>query len=635
MYRLFLSCFIVLVSQVTDIAADELNHRVFPEGWNWTSVNDKAVSANGKWIDDRFRFADAAHKYTTQDDASLTWDFSGSTLIIRLAGQNTSSYPGTGLPSHGKLSIYIDGKLTREIYPGQTGREFIAAKHLDAQTHQCRLVHSVDDGAAGARIEGFLTTRQQVGLYSLTITAELQEYLNDARITVTKDGQLVRRTIGRNWLTGNTAIVLPADNSFDVKIEALGWSSHATKTPVIHAAQEIQGKPVYLYRDPRTVKYRFRYPALNNQTIRRPGQEFTARFLGFDTTIEEVRIRRKNGEATFTRVLPFKEDATKAFYYDRQIEVSLPDDTPPGVYDLEIDIEGGSRTSTCKSPSSVVIVDNFPRNPKFLTFGHLDTSGQFQAEYMQRIAAIANIIGADMVLASNSVNAAYISGALSGLQIPYVVNFGNHQVYGHHRWYGGDLGSVIFGPELLVLNYGLAWHEPVEPMLAILDEHRAKPLKVINAFEPNAPDSVLNDFKIALIHDAHGPGVKVMDMGTTPTRRVGKSNSSSFRLVEFLDGKVVSATYKEHPTAPIPFERDQMSPIRIEMESPTNALVINEYEQTFTDSQITFLVPASSYTPSIGTLKSVSISDDKKLAEIIIKLDLKPNSKTIVQLIKQ
>ena len=130
-----------------------------------------------------------------------------------------------------------------------------------------------------------------------------------------------------------------------------------------------------------------------------------------------------------------------------------------------------------------------------------------------------------MVLASNSVNAAYLSGALSNLQMPYLINFGNHQVYGHHRWYGPDLGGVNFGSNLFVLNYGLPWHEPIAPVIALLKKHRDASIKVINAFEHNAPAKVLDEFRIALIHDAHGPGDKLMEMGRTPTQRAGKSNS--------------------------------------------------------------------------------------------------------------
>lgn len=632
MQRFLLLCLLHISIFYGDLAAAPLSHQVFPDGCKWTSVNDTAVIAEGNWTQDRFRFADADHKYTTDDKASLNWSFSAASVAVRLAGQNTSSYPGTGLPAHGKLSVYLDGRLVKVIYPAQQGREFIVANNLEGESHELTLVHSIEAGAAGVRVEGFLTSDSPLGLFSLSVTAELQEYMNDVRFVISNNGSPIRSTIGRNWLTGNASMILPTGASFDVRIEAMGWSSESIKTPKIEPDELNTSSPIYLRRDPKTVSYRFRYPSLNNQAIRKSGESLTARFLGFDTKIDKVRLRRRNGNAVFTRVLPFREDKEAAFYYDRQIEISLPDDTPPGVYDLEVDIIGGRRTSTCRSPSSVVIVKRYPGNPRFVTFGHLDTSGQFQAEYVRRIARMANIIGADMVLASNSVNAAYLSGALSNLQMPYLINFGNHQVFGHHRWYGPDLGGVVFGPDLFVLNYGLPWHEPIKPVVALLEQHRSKRLKVINAFEHNAPNFLLNDYKIAMIHDAHGPGDKLMKMGSTPTQRVGKGNSVSFRIVEFNEGQVSSATYNHHPTAPIPFERDQQCPLRVERETPFKAIVINEYNQSFPRARITLLVPVNEYSVNNGSIQSISISDDGKLAEVIIAIDLSANSRISMEL---
>ena len=627
--------FIQFILQSGQLLADIPEQRLFPASSEWTSVNDKSITTDGSWKDDRFRFADAAHKYTTEHNASMRWKFIGNSVAVRLAGQNTSSYPGTGLPAHGKLAIYIDGKLTKYIYPAQQGREFIAANNLPPGPHELELRHLANQDSSGVRIEGFLTANQPIGLLTFPITAELQEYLNDVRIIVSREGKTVRSTIGRNWLTGQASISLPVGQSYDLRIEAIGWNSRITKTPLIVAGKSNIIPPVYLYRDSKTVQYRFRYPKLNNQAVRTSGEQFTARFLGFDADIKEVRIQRQIAKATFSRVLPFKEDIQKAFYYDRQIEISLPANTPPGVYDLEIDIVGGSRTGTCRSPSAVVVTNKYPNNPKFLTFGHLDTSGQYQAEYLQRIATMANIIGADMLLASNCVNPAYISGALSNLKMPHVVNFGNHQVYGHHRWYGPDLGSVTYGPNLVVLNYGLPWHESIEPVIAELQKHHTKNIKVINAFEHNAPISLLDNFKVALIHDAHGPGDKLMKMGQTPTQRVGKSNSVSFRLVEFGNGQVVSATYHNHPTAPIPFGREQQSPLRVERSSSSSAMVINEFDQTFENAQITFVVPNAKYTTTAGRVKSIAISDDDTLAEVIVTMNIKSNSKTNINLIRQ
>ena len=61
------------------------------------------------------------------------------------------------------------------------------------------------------------------------------------------------------------------------------------------------------------------------------------------------------------------------------------------------------------------VVAEFPKNPVFVTFGHMDTFGQEPAEYLERIAELSNLIAPDMVLVSNEVNGAYVSGALSRL----------------------------------------------------------------------------------------------------------------------------------------------------------------------------------------------------------------------------
>ena len=124
-------------------------------------------------------------------------------------------------------------------------------------------------------------------------------------------------------------------------------------------------------------------------------------------------------------------------------------------------------------------------------------------------------------------------------------------------------------------------------------------------------------------------------MGKTPTKRVGKSNSISFRLVEINQGKVVSATYKNHPTAPIPFTREQVSPVRIEMLQANRATIINEYEQAFPNSRIIFLVPPGNYKPSTGTITSQAISDDHSLLEVEVRLKLEAQSQTPIVLEQQ
>ena len=71
--------------------------------------------------------------------------------------------------------------------------------------------------------------------------------------------------------------------------------------------------------------------------------------------------------------------------------------------------------------------------------------------------------------------------------MPYAINFGNHQFYGHERWYGDPVGMIDYGPDLCILNFGHAWHVDLSKAEALLASRADTRIKVINAYEPNAP----------------------------------------------------------------------------------------------------------------------------------------------------
>jgi hypothetical protein len=221
-----------------------------------------------------------------------------------------------------------------------------------------------------------------------------------------------------------------------LEVRATGWQTVRTEGIQIEAGNPTEIPAVYLRRDESTVIQRFRFPRLNQPAIRTPGATFRSRFLGFDATIDQVRLTRRVGPAVISRVVEFEEDTAAGYYYDREVVATLPDDMPPGAYDLAIKVTGGRRTGTCRSPRSVHVVQQYPTDPVLVTFGHLDTSAQYQAEYLERLVSVINLLAPDMVLCSNAVNPAYLAGALAGLDVPYIINFGTHQVSGHEAWFG-------------------------------------------------------------------------------------------------------------------------------------------------------------------------------------------------------
>jgi hypothetical protein len=598
----------------------------------WVPAIDSArVLRSGKWQVTRFRYAAADHLQTSEDGASLEFRFAGTGLVLR---QGAHAVPAYGVPNLGKLVITIDNQDVRIIHPRGTARELVLARGLKDGEHVARIEHRSDEGFSGCRIEGFFVLKQPTGDLRFTVSGEENAYLVDIRAVLKHGSKVVRNALVRNWLTGQCSLAgLPPGDGYTLELRAAGWKPHCIENITIKEFTETSLTSVFLHREDATRIVRFRFPALNRPAIRKPGESFRARFLGPDTGIDEVRVERSVGPAVISRTLAFEEDVAAAFYYDREIVVTLPADMPEGLYDLTVKLTGSQWAGICRSPRSVYVVKSYPEDPVFMTFGHLDTSGQYQAEYLQRLAGIANLLSPDMVLISTAVNPAYISGALSILRMPYLINFGNHQFYGHEKWYGEPVGIVDYGPGLAILRFGLPWHVDLSQADSLLSARAGARIKVINAFEHNAPESFLDRHRINLIHEAHGPGKKVMDIGATPTRRVGKVNSSSFRIVRFQDGRVVSCTYNNDGTAPIPFGREETPPLRSAFtpandgkHSTVTGTITNTLTERYPNATLAFAMPNGNYVTDRGRIESSLISDDKKYCVLTVRLDVPASS---------
>jgi len=586
---------------------------------DWVSVTDeKVVSRSGQWQVDRFRFAARDHLLTTSAGAAIEFQFQGTGLALRLGNHAVPAY---GKPSLGILEITVDDRQPTIIRPQITPLEVVVARNLKAGIHRAKIVHRLSGYRAGGRIEAFRAIQKGTGDVQFQVQGEENAFLVDVRAILSCDGQVIRNRLVRNWLNGHCALVdLPAASGYQLALRASGWRSAKTKPFRIQAGQAVTLPPIFLIRENETRISSFRFPVMNQPAIRKPGTVFSARFLGFDAEIKTVTLKRQEGAIVISRQVAFQEKRAAAFYYDREVSVQLPKDMPPGLYDLSVYVEGGRRTRVCHSPRSVFVVREFPRNPVFVTFGHLDTSAQYQAEYLERLANVINLLSPDMVLMSNSVNPAYISGALARLKMPYVINFGNHQFYGNEKWYGSPVGIIDYGPGLSILNFGHPWHVNLDQADAFFTARKKVSCKIINAFEHNAPvKTFLDKHRVNLIHDAHGIGTKVMEMGSTPTRRVGKINSESFRVIRFQGNRVMSCTYLDHETDPIPFGREAKQPLEVvylgavaEKEIVASAEVTNRLRESYSDCRVRFVLPRGDYTVVGGRLVSQIPADDGK-----------------------
>ncbi len=607
--------------------------RVIPE--EVSALNEERVKRSGAWHESRFRFAKDAALQTTENGASVEYVFQGTGVALRLGGHNVAAY---GTPNLGTLAVTIDDADEQILAPRSLPREIVVADGLSAGLHKLRIEHRRDGDLSGCRIESLNTWSDARGELQFHVSAEENAHLVDCRAILRHGDTIVRNTLVRNWLTGQCALTgLPPGDGYALEVRAIGWQTVHVTNINVDADGSTTLTPIYLSRDAATVTSRFRFPRLNQPAICKPGQTFRARFLGFNTTIEQVTLKRTVGPAVISRIVPFKEYKSAAYYYDREVIISLPEDVPAGAYDLSVKVTGGGRTGLCRSPRSVHVVKQFPRDPVFITFGHLDTSSQYQAEYLQRLVTAINLLAPDMVLCSNACNPAYVSGALADLDMPYIVNFGNHQFSGHESWYGDPVGLTDYGPHVSVLNFGYPWHTDRSKAEALLASRPDTAVRVINAFEANAPLKLLDKYQVRMIHDAHGIGEKVTNFGTTPTRRIGKTNSSSLRVVRFRDNQVESCTYNHHETLPIPFPREAVSPLSVSYDQPNDgtescntATVTNQLLEPFPNGRVRFVVPAGRYAIAGGRLESGIVSDDDRIHVLTVRVDIPASSSATV-----
>ena len=631
--------FIVSLSLMASIVAygpagaDELSSA-------WIDATDEMqVKRTGDWRRTSFRYSHASHLQTSTHAAALDLRFQGTGIAVRLAN---NAVPAYGVPNLGRIQARIDDGDPIVIEPRSDALEVILVRGLTNGEHALHIEHRQREDGSGCRIEGLHIFDSPTGDLQFTINGEDNAFLVEARAIVTEGDRVVRNTLVRNWLSGRCRLVgLPPGDGYALTISAAGWRSVTVENIMIAKNESTTLPAIYLNRDQATRNTGCRFPALNRPAIRKPSQSFRARFHGYRATIDEVGLRRSVGPAVISRNLRFEEDESAAFYYDREIVAHLPEDMPPGLYDLSVTVSYNSRPSIRRSPRCVHVVQSFPTDPVLVTFGHLDTSSQYQAEYLERIATMANLIGPDLVLDSNAVNPAYICGALTRLQMPYVVNFGNHRFHGHEKWYGDQVGIVDFGPNVCILNFGHPWHVDRSKAEALLAGRRSVVCKIINAFEQNAPIEFVDRHGVRMIHDAHGTGERVMNFGKTPTVRVGKVNAVSFRVVRFEKTRVASCTYDGHKTDPIPFGREEKPPLRSTF-TPANdgtheslkATVTNDYADGFPNCRLTFVLPRGDYVVDGGRIESAIASDGGRFSVLSVRCDV-PARKTIEVLVSR
>jgi len=586
------------------------------EGW--------AQGGGGKDGGSRNRYYWPLHVRTKTPGATLTLDFQGHGVAAVFHTPRVRAYGSTW--KNGGIRTRVDDAAPVDFIHDQEALEVVLADGLKPGPHRLVFEHLEN----GCTLMGFRVFHRSVGHIEGVIKSEHPDYLFDVRLSVWRGDQLIRTGLHRNWLSQRFRITgLPPGNDYQLSAEAIGWTGQVQSGVAVEEGKTTKLAEIKLKASPSAKRSSIEWPALGYQAIRCPSEVVAVQVA--DGNWRQARLIRPVGESHISRIAPITQDESGRPTF------TVPSDTPPGVYDLELLTSDAANPPT-RSPRSVVVrAKHAAGDVRILTWGHTDTWGQLQGEFECALAQVANTVGPDLVLVSNSVNPAVIAGAMSRLEAPYLINFGNHRLRGHEQWYGDQVGLVDLGPEFAVFNFGPLWKEDTTELETLMRSRKAAPGKILNTLESDVPRDLLVRHDIRLMHDAHGwLKPKVLQLPETPTMRVGKQTASSFRFVTMKKYRVTDVSEPlEVPRVINPQTAwTPDPPLRVEHQPSPNkhthrAVIINDLPRAVPQARVVFLVRPGQWRAEGGAIESQSVTDDKQWQEIIVRADA-PERSSIV-----
>lgn len=665
-------------------------------------VGDKGISASGDWREEEFRrcFPARRHWFTEEEGATLERVFEGAGLSLVLEGHLPYVY--RGMPNLGLLEVWIDGELSRTLDLATEAAEVVLYRRDVPGRRTVRLRHRhAPGGGKGVRIVGFREWSEPSADLLFSLGGEASDLLMDARLTVRQGRRVVRTAVQRNRLSGMIRLAdLPPGEGCTLEVEALGWEPLSIPLPPLHAGSERILVPLNLRLDADLLTVGIERPRLGHPAVKGPGErlrlELAAPASSEPGVLTAVRWIQSIGEARRSVLLWQGEEPVPEA--GGAVEIDLPSQPLDGLGDLVLEVRTAGGPVLRRAPRSLRLRPEYPEQPVFLALGHLDTWGQYQGEYLAAFAEMANLIDPDAVLFSNEVHPAYVAGGLKRLQTPHLTTIGNH-AFGyredaslsdaegnplaaalavpsvsvgaveqghvhrepHHdgrhavsrrfdRWYGDPLGVVELGPDIAVLNYGWSWdpshnRAAIEEAAARFEPFRGRRIRILNAYEGDAPEDLLERFGFALVHSAHAwpeaADRHAPDPGTARrqhrfvskdggTHFIGKRSSDTFRVVRFADDRVASLSYAGHEFLPSPFDRHRVAPLRVEFSDPEGsehrARLVNDYREAFPACRVDWVLPKGRYAVSGAALRGQWDSDDGRWTVLHLRADAAANS---------
>jgi len=556
---------------------------------SFLAIDGTGCEVVGDWEKPRFtRSTSFPGLLTFEPDASVTCRFEGEWVAVMLPP--CAGWPGTrygilrGLRGgceytmkDAELEVELDGRPCRSIPVGESPLEVLIATALAPGQHELRCRFALAEGACGG-VSGFVVGRGGPAQIAVKTCGDYEDDLNTVRLSLARDGELVHTKIGRNPLSGAAAVTVVQDGTHALRIEAEGWETYTSDVDLEAGCTTDLGSVYLRRRQPDGVceDYGLVRPRRGQTASVAAGGKFPAlvRAQGGaepDTVVGAALVAGERRVA-----LTIAEDrVVEQYSFEHELSLCLPTDTPTGMYDLEVDMD----TWRHVAPAAVMVRDDSPERFRIVFLGHTNTWEQATAEYLRRMTDLINLLNPLFVVVSNEVNGAYLTGALSGLRMPCFVTPGNHSYPDFSKFWGAEVAAYDCGPAR-ILNFGQPWCDEWRHAVHLFEDRPDAGIRIINAYEPNAPvEELLDRCGVGLLCAGHSVGAGEY-VGQTPTLVVGKADSNSFRIVEVSDGVPTLVTCPDGPRGAFPVPRGEPSPLRV-FRRGDEAEIINEYGVAF------------------------------------------------------
>jgi hypothetical protein len=451
-----------------------------------------------------------------------------------------------------QFEIFIDGSHVQTVSVLDAPLETVVACGLPDGEHTVECRFALRPGACGA-LAGFVFGMGNPAGVAVTIHGDYESALNTVRLTLEDEHGKGVTKIGRNPLSARAGIIILDGGTYRLKAQANGWESCTTKPFQLVTGDTVDLPPIYLRRAPDDAAcegYGIVHPSLGQSISIAPGTSFSAflRIAG-GATADAVSSATLTGASEEYSLSIQASSICEQFTNEHGLQLRIPDTVPDGLYDLRIAFADWTDTA----PSAVMVRRQIPDSFRILYFGHTNTWEQETAEYIDQLVDIANRLDPLFVIVSNEVNGAYLSGCLRRLRMPCFVTTGNHSYPGFSRFFGPAVAAYDCGP-CRVLNFGRPWSDEWRHAVHLLEDSPSPPIRIINAYEPDAPvEGLLDRCQVQLLFAGHAMGSAEP---SDSTLIVGKANANSFRIVAVDNGVPRLITCPDEPQGAFPVPRD-------------------------------------------------------------------------------